>query len=275
MANTTDEQQGGTTRGDWLFYGVLVTTFIGLSLLALREDGGLSFTSAEKGGKWLPLGVGHNWETLGLFIGAGITFSLYSFLYKDNPFFKAMEHIYVGVGLGYSIVIAWFQYVKAELYYPLVKYWVRDHVPGTPDYKLIVPMVLGAFLLARLIRPISWLSRFAFAFIIGFGAGVAIPNVIQATLLRQIEPTVTIVTSGGWFPIANTALILVGVVSVLIYFFFSVEHKGAVGVVSKLGIWFLMISFGASFGYTVMGRMALLVGRIQFLSSEWLHLGMH
>jgi hypothetical protein len=31
-----------------------------------------------------------------------------------------------------------------------------------------------------------------------------------------------------------------------------------------------MITFGASFGYTVMGRISLLVGRITFLLDDWL-----
>jgi len=43
-------------------------------------------------------------------------------------------------------------------------------------------------------------------------------------------------------------------------------------VVSKVGIWFLMVSFGASFGYTIMGRLSLLIGRVQFLLDDWLHL---
>jgi hypothetical protein len=68
----------------------------------------------------------------------------------------------------------------------------------------------------------------------------------------------------------NNFLILLGVVSVLIYFFFSLEHKGVIGGVSKIGVWFLMIAFGASFGFTVMARMSLLIGRIQFLIRDWL-----
>ncbi len=56
----------------------------------------------------------------------------------------------------------------------------------------------------------------------------------------------------------------------LIYFFFSLEHKGVIGGVSKIGVWFLMIAFGASFGFTVMARMSLLIGRIQFLIRDWL-----
>jgi hypothetical protein len=33
-----------------------------------------------------------------------------------------------------------------------------------------------------------------------------------------------------------------------------------------------MITFGAAFGYTVMGRIALLAGRLEFLFDDWLWL---
>jgi hypothetical protein len=32
-----------------------------------------------------------------------------------------------------------------------------------------------------------------------------------------------------------------------------------------------MISFGAAFGFTVMGRIALLIGRLNFLLLNWLY----
>jgi hypothetical protein len=60
----------------------------------------------------------------------------------------------------------------------------------------------------------------------------------------------------------NGIIILFGVVSVLFYFFFSVEHSGAGKIIARAGIFFLMISFGAAFGYTVMARMSLLIGRL-------------
>jgi len=68
----------------------------------------------------------------------------------------------------------------------------------------------------------------------------------------------------------SNVIIFVGVLSVLIYFFFSTEHRGFVGGVSRLGIWFLMLGFGASFGYTVMGRISLLIGRVNYLWMEWI-----
>jgi membrane protein implicated in regulation of membrane protease activity len=60
-------------------------------------------------------------------------------------------------------------------------------------------------------------------------------------------------------------LILVGVVTVLVYFFFSIEHKGPIQIAARIGIYFLMINFGAGFGYTVMARMSLLIGRFDDL----------
>ena len=66
--------------------------------------------------------------------------------------------------------------------------------------------------------------------------------------------------------------VVFGVLACLTYFFFSVEHRGLVGRISRVGIWYLMITFGASFAYTVMGRIALLAARIEFLFDDWLWL---
>jgi hypothetical protein len=60
----------------------------------------------------------------------------------------------------------------------------------------------------------------------------------------------------------NSLVVLLGVSCVLFYFFFSVEHTGPGKAAARTGILFLMVSFGAAFGYTVMARMSLLIGRL-------------
>ena len=65
----------------------------------------------------------------------------------------------------------------------------------------------------------------------------------------------------------SNIIIVGGVVCGLIYFYFSKEHTGAFGKASRAGIWVLMVAFGASFGYTVMARISLLIGRIEFLET--------
>ena len=131
--------------------------------------------------------------------------------------------------------------------------------------------------MTRLLGKWTWLSRISFAFFVGLGAGLAIPRRIASFILQQIEPSIRPLSADfatlGWV-VLNPPIILVGVVSVLVYLYFSAEHKGTVGGISKVGIYFLMISFGASFGYTVMARISLLIGRVNFLLEDWLNLNL-
>ncbi len=210
-----------------------------------------------------------SWEGFGIMIAAGLTLAIYSFLYKDNPAFKVVENLYVGVALGYTIIITWFNVLKPDLYDTLlVPLFTGRH----PQYLLFVPLMLGIFMLLRFTYRLTWLSRWSFAFVVGLGAGITIPNSIHAFILKQLEPSMQPLFSSGETILGsiNGVLTLLGVISVLIYFFFSVEHKGPLRVISRIGIWFLMVSFGASFGYTVMGRMSLLIGRVIFLMKDWL-----
>lgn len=64
-----------------------------------------------------------------------------------------------------------------------------------------------------------------------------------------------------WFGTFSLILMLLGLIASLLYFYFSIEHKGVVGRVSRFGIWILMLGFGAAFGATVQGRLALAIGR--------------
>jgi len=200
---------------------------------------------------------------IGAWVATGFSLFMYSFLYKDNPFFKLGEHIFVGVSIGYLLTVTYHQVIANRLYVPMVqqgKWW------------LIVPAFLGLLILARFFPPIAWLSRISFAFLLGMSSGVAIPRQISSFILQQVQGTLKpLVTAGdggrAWLTFSglNTFLILIGVVSVLFYFFFSLEHTGAARRVARIGIYFLMISFGAAFGYTVMARMSLLIGRFDEL----------
>ena len=212
-----------------------------------------------------------DWEGAGIILAAGMTLALYSFLYKDNPLFKAAEHIYVGVSAAYVFGITWYNSLYGEI---LVSYFdigaEGSTGGGHNPWVLLVPTFLGLLMLTRFSGRFSWMSRVSFAFVVGVGAGFTIPRYMSSFLLGQVEPSLAPITA-SWAGL-NLVLVMIGVLTVLIYFFFSVEHTGAVGHASRLGIWFLMVSFGASFGYTVMARLSLLIGRISFLLDDWLHL---
>ena len=200
-----------------------------------------------------------NFEIIGIWILVLMTLSIFSYLYGDNPFYKVAEHIFVGVSAGYVFALTWWDQIWPNLFGRLFPSYVDAGFDFSPSY--IIPLILGIFMLFRLIPSLSWLARFPIAYIVGMAAGLKVYVYINSNILMQIQNSaIDFSKSGG--EIFNHILVLLGVISALVYFFFSKEHKGTVGVISKIGIYFLMIKFGASFGFAVMGRISLLIGRI-------------
>jgi len=221
-------------------------------------------------------------RTLGIWIAALFTLFILSFLYKDNPLYKIAESVVVGVSAAYWMVVGFWTTIVPNLLGKLSPGWIKSWaMPGlNTEAELIylIPLVMGVMLLWRLAPKGSWISRWPLAFIIGTTAGIRLIGFLHADFLGQIRNTIMslVVTTPDtgfdfWDSMKNV-VVVIGVLSTIVYFFFSIEHKGYVGKIAKLGIWFMMITFGAAFGYTVMGRIALLAIRIEFLLNDWLWL---
>ena len=81
-------------------------------------------------------------------IGAILTLSIYSFLYKDNPFYKFAEHLVVGVSAGYYLVIYYFNFIQV----PAVNQAVSDGDPGPAAInKYVAPRALFWFRYAAIL----------------------------------------------------------------------------------------------------------------------------
>jgi hypothetical protein len=198
--------------------------------------------------------VAQNW------IAAFLTLCVFSFLYRDNPFYRFAEHLFVGSAAGYLLAVQYQNVIKPNV--------IGEMNQG--NMLPLVPLALGIILLGRLWPRTSGIARWSLAFYVGIYSGIAIPSYLQAQIFAQLADQVK-PFAPGWGAI-NSALILIGFITVLSYFFFSAAHKGVHGLSARIGIWFLMVAFGASFGYTVMARVSLLIARMQFLLRDWLHL---
>ena len=192
---------------------------------------------------------------LGTLIAAILTLFIFSFLYRDNPFYKFAEYLLVGISVGYFIVISIKTTVVPKLIFPIFR---------EGDLLYLIPGILGFFMFLRFFPKLAWLSRISMALIIGAGAGVSIPAMMQAQIFAQMK------ASMGSFASINNIIVVLAVITTLSYFFFSREHKGALGTSAKIGVFFMMLFFGATFGYTVMSRVTLLIGRAQFLLGDFL-----
>lgn len=230
------------------------------------------------------------------------TLAILSYLYKDNPFYKASEHIFVGISSAYWAVTFFWTKVHPNLFgrlWPSSQYENTESLINTlwyfpykiirgfttifgivdndvfPEngidsgwndisYSYLIPFMLGIFMLLRLVPSLSWLARWAIAYIVGMAAGLRFYGYLNSDILEQITAS-TIDLSSSPTDIINSAIIIFGTLSGLLYFFFSRSDTGIISKFSKIGIYFLMISFGASFGFAVMGRVSLLIGRFNSL----------
>ncbi|MDP6533482.1 MAG: hypothetical protein QF845_00120 [Candidatus Marinimicrobia bacterium] len=243
---------------------------------------------------------------LGAWVAAFLTLGIFSYLYKDNPFYKIAEHLFVGISAGYWISIFFWTQIQPNLFgrlWPSSEYsdsfWYSiynglgflssavfpeggiDKGHGL-DPIYIIPLILGVMMLLSLIPKVNWFARWGIAYTVGMAAGLRAYGYLNSNVIGQIKGTAAnladpnlpffSLTSPSTF---NGIVILVGTITGLIYFYFSKEHKGVLGKASRIGIYFLMISFGASFGFAVMGRISLLIGRfvdlIKFSGSDYHH----
>jgi len=214
-------------------------------------------------------------EVVGLSIGAILTLCIFSFLYKDNPFYKFSEALFVGISAGYWFVATFWQYFMPKLVDNLTLAYNELVIKGRIDYHWVylIGGFLGILMLLRLFPNVGWLSRWSLAFVVGTTAGLQFTRYLQSNGIMQVKGTILPLFVGGdLHTTIGNIVIVVGTFCGLIYFFFSKEHKGAFGGAARVGVWFLMITFGALFGYTVMSRMSLLIGRLHYLFSDWLGL---
>lgn len=275
-------------------------------------------------------------DVLGHWVAIFLTFCILSFLYKDNPFYKLAEHLFIGVSIGYVITQQYYNVLRPKLVERIAG---ADHWYWNWD---LIPLLLVLLMFVKAVsKRWAWVGRYPLAFVVAFYAGLQINGVAQADLGRQIERATESLDAGAvdintasqsdiaglpgispgvaravvdrrqeqpftsidelagmpglspaerasldgargtiagldaraavepdrkyWFGILSNVLLLLGLIASLVYFYFSISHTGALGKVSRFGVWVLMIGFGASFGYTVQGRIALAIGRAQYV----------
>jgi len=212
---------------------------------------------------------------------AFLTLATFSFLYKDNPFYKFAEHLVVGVSAGYFVIILWHNGLVPNLFQRLEDgSWYYLWLDSAKPWYLI-PTLLGVLMWTRFHKKYAWVSRWPMAMYIGISTGIAIPLEMANRVNKQLYASMSEIDWAGFFGHGQFSLldmtsgfsqllIFVGVISALIYFFFSKAHTGLFGGVARFGIWILMIGFGASFGFTVMARISLFIQRIQDMDQRWI-----
>lgn len=199
-----------------------------------------------------------------VWIAALLTLGVFSFLVEDNPVFCAIEHLLVGLSTGYMFCTYWDNVFVPELVEPL---W---QAPLGKEAHLWVVVAVCVLWSCKYVTRVRELAKIALAFWLAVDLGLAIPTEMDAGVIAQVMGTVDVRPGGSWVESLGQLVLVAGTIAALTYFFFSKAHAGLFGATAKAGTWVLMIGFGASFSYTILSRVYLLIGRVLFLLRDWL-----
>jgi lipoprotein signal peptidase len=189
------------------------------------------------------------------------TLGIYSILYRENPWFRIAESIYLGVAVGYGVALD-FKYIRDQ--------WSGQwSSSGIMMLLFLIVMILGIFWYARFNKETFYLYRWPLALVVGTGIGAALKTVIFSQFLAQItsQANTPFFVAGDMVETINNILIQIMVPSVLLYFWFTGEFRESapMKVVEKIARYTMMAGFGSAYGYTVLTRYSLFIGRAQFL----------
>jgi hypothetical protein len=233
--------------------------------------------------RWFELDVAATPDIIGGWLICLLTLAVYSFLYKDNPFYKLAEHVFVGVATAWYTMEFYDSGVLKAVFVYLSDAFQTLHEPGEhvtevggygmPTALAIAvrfgAVALSVMLLVRLFNRQSWAPRWPLALMIGIYAALKLTAETQARLVSQVKETMVPVApeGAGWMGVVGNVVFLVGLVCVLGHFVFTFKRGKALAGMSRAGIVILMLTFGGMFGFTVLGRIALLIERVSELAS--------
>ncbi len=233
-------------------------------------------------------------DVVGAWLIALFTLCVFSFLYKDNPFYKFAEHVFVGAGTAFFTL----QYYEEGVLEPVI-----DHIHRAsglidsggllmlgghgidPTLGIVfrcIAAALALMLLVRLFKADSWAPRWPLAIMVGVYAALKMTGETQAKLVLPVKGMLTPITnpdaaawSSDWARVEDTGVfftiaalvVIVGTICALSHFIFTYKRTPLLGGVSRVGVVVLMITFGSMFGFTVLGRIALLIERVDSLGT--------
>ena len=80
-----------------------------------------------------------------VWVAAFLTLCVFSFLYRDNPFYRFAEHLFVGAAAGYLLAVQYQNVIIPNVWLPLTSAKLGTIV------LTLVPLTLGLLMLARVI----------------------------------------------------------------------------------------------------------------------------
>ena len=195
-------------------------------------------------------------STVQIWVAALLTLACYSYLYKENVFFRLAEHTMIPIAVAHAIVTN---------YHSTFLPYLNTYVKKQGWWWMWIFYGLGVLFYTRLLpAKYAWIARYPISVNVGWTLGYYFSIAPRPYLVQMIDAIRAL-------SVFENLLFLVMFATAMMYFFFTITSKSKfVTTAGQWGRWILMIGFGASFGNTVQGRISLFLGRLSFLLTQWM-----
>jgi hypothetical protein len=220
-------------------------------------------------------------ESVTIWIGAIVTIIVLSYVFKDNPAYRVIQHAALGVAVAFTLVITWQNVLYPNWLSPILTGWdnLKQGEGSAHGLWWLLALIPGSLWYFQLSRRYYWLSTPITGLFVGVAAGLAFKVQIM-TVMPQIAASIKPLnpwTGDGaaglsdYLTSANNLLFLVILFSSLMYFFFAIRtDHAALRLPIRFGRLAIMTTLGGMFACTVMTRVAYLIERLMVVYNDWL-----
>ncbi|NLA60525.1 MAG: hypothetical protein GX863_05410, partial [Firmicutes bacterium] len=110
----------------------------------------------------------------------------------------------------------------------------------------------------------------SYASMVGVGVGQSIYTSLRSQVINQAVAAMVKLPGATLGTTLNGLVSVLGLLTGLTYFIFTVAQNRLVKGVSQAGRWLIMVTFGVGFGNVVAGRISVLLGELQTIFGNWL-----
>lgn len=211
------------------------------------------------------------WTLAGLIL----TLMVLTYIFGDNFIFRLAAYAFLGIAAGYVFILIYYQVLIPRLLVPYLR--------GSPTQIMmtIVPILLGALLLTKLVPQMSRLGNLPIAYLLGVGAALAAGGALIGTLIPQMEAVwqlfepAKLIEAGGQLNVPwliGALVIFMGTLFTLITFQYT---WGRGGVMTSRPLWlrvsvaagqvFIGLTLGAFYAGILLSALTALIDRLDFI----------
>lgn len=201
-----------------------------------------------------------NLQVIATVLAAVLTVMVFSYLLGDNVLYRIAIHLFVGASAGYLLIVS-----IESIIIPWIEVTFAGGFNSATFVTGMIPILVGVLLLFKTSPRLSRFGNIGLAFVMGVGAAVALWGAVAGTLLPVAGGVAAAFTPGN---LINGAILLIGTVSVLVYFTYvgrrapdgAVVQPRLVRAVGLVGRGFLVVTLGATYALVILSALTVFTG---------------